>query len=87
LPKESSSGTLKIATLISLAQAEGQIDAEEAPDLLAALFINCWQGAAMGFKCDPSARATVYDSRWIAFSARSRLDAPKNPNRQNHLLI
>jgi TetR/AcrR family transcriptional repressor of nem operon len=35
----------KVAALISLAQAEGRIDAEENPDLLAALFINCWQGA------------------------------------------
>ncbi len=46
----------KVAALISLAQAEGQIDAEEAPDLLAALFINCWQGATIRSKCDPSAQ-------------------------------
>jgi TetR/AcrR family transcriptional repressor of nem operon len=45
----------KVAALISLAQAEGQINAEEDPDLLAALFINCWQGAMIRSKCDPSA--------------------------------
>jgi TetR/AcrR family transcriptional repressor of nem operon len=45
----------KVAALISLAQAEGQINAEEDPDLLAALFINCWQGATIRTKCDPSA--------------------------------
>ena len=37
-----------------LAQAEGRIDAEENPDLLAALFINCWQGAMIRSKCDPA---------------------------------
>jgi TetR/AcrR family transcriptional repressor of nem operon len=45
----------KVAALISLAQAEGRIDAEENPDLLAALFINCWQGAMIRSKCDPAA--------------------------------
>ena len=45
----------KVAALISLAQAEGQINAKEDPDLLAALFINCWQGAMIRTKCDPSA--------------------------------
>ena len=45
----------KVAALISLAQAEGQIAAEEDPDLLASLFINCWQGAMIRTKCDPSA--------------------------------
>jgi TetR/AcrR family transcriptional repressor of nem operon len=45
----------KVAALISLAQAEGQINAEEDPDLLAALFVNCWQGAMIRTKCDPSA--------------------------------
>jgi len=45
----------KVAALISLAQAEGQIAAEEDPDLLASLFINCWQGAMVRTKCDPSA--------------------------------
>lgn len=44
----------KIAALISLAQAEGQIHAEADPDLLAALFINCWQGATIRTKCDPA---------------------------------
>ena len=48
--------TNKVAALISLAQAEGQIDAKEAPDLLAALFIDCWQGAMIRTKCDPSAQ-------------------------------
>jgi TetR/AcrR family transcriptional repressor of nem operon len=47
----------KVAALISLAQAEGQINAEEDPDLLAALFINCWQGAMIRTKCDPSAQS------------------------------
>jgi len=46
----------KVSALISLAQAEGQIAAEEDPDLLASLFINCWQGAMIRTKCDPSAR-------------------------------
>jgi TetR/AcrR family transcriptional repressor of nem operon len=45
----------KVAALISLAQAEGQIGAEDDPDLLASLFINCWQGAMIRTKCDPSA--------------------------------
>ena len=47
----------KVAALISLAQAEGRIDAEENPDLLAALFINCWQGAMIRSKCDPAAQS------------------------------
>ncbi len=46
----------KVAALLSLAQAEGRIDAEENPDLLAALFINCWQGAMIRSKCDPAAQ-------------------------------
>jgi TetR/AcrR family transcriptional regulator, transcriptional repressor for nem operon len=46
---------IKVAALISLAQAEGQINAEDDPDLLAAMFINCWQGAMIRSKCDPSA--------------------------------
>ena len=46
----------KVAALISLAQAEGQIAAEEDPDLLASLFINCWQGAMIRSKCDPCAQ-------------------------------
>src|SRR5690349_6966451 len=37
----------KVAALISLAQVQGQIDAEEPPDLRAALLINCWQGAVI----------------------------------------
>jgi len=45
----------KLAALISLAQAAGQIAAEEDPDLLASLFINCWQGAVIRIKCDPAA--------------------------------
>jgi TetR/AcrR family transcriptional repressor of nem operon len=46
----------KVADLISLAQAEGQINAEEDPDLLALLFIDCWQGAMIRTKCDPLAQ-------------------------------
>ncbi len=46
----------KVAVVISLAQAEGRIGAEENPDLLAALFINCWQGAMIRSKCDPAAQ-------------------------------
>jgi TetR/AcrR family transcriptional repressor of nem operon len=46
----------KVAALISVAQAEGRIDGEENPDLLAALFINCWQGAMIRSKCDPAAQ-------------------------------
>jgi TetR/AcrR family transcriptional repressor of nem operon len=45
-----------VAALISLAQAEGQIDAAENPNLLAALFVNCWQGAMIRAKCDPAAQ-------------------------------
>ena len=45
----------KVAALISLAQEEGELAAEEDPDLLASLFINCWQGAMIRTKCDPSA--------------------------------
>jgi len=47
---------INVAALISLAQAEGQIAAEEDPDQLASLFINCWQGATIRAKCDPSAQ-------------------------------
>ena len=46
----------KVAAVISLAQAEERIDAAETPDLLAALFINCWQGAMILSKCDPAAQ-------------------------------
>ena len=46
----------KVAALVSLAQARGQVDAGENPDLPAALLINCWQGAMIRDKCDPSAR-------------------------------
>ena len=53
----------KVAALISLAQAEGRIDAEENPDLLAALFINCWQGAMIRSKCDTAAQC---DCLWFA---------------------
>jgi TetR/AcrR family transcriptional repressor of nem operon len=53
----------KVAVLISLAQAEGQIDAAENPNLLAALFINCWQGAMIRRKCDPAAQC---DCLWFA---------------------
>ena len=45
----------QVAALISLAQAEGQINPEVDADLLAALFINCWQGAMVRAKCDPAA--------------------------------
>jgi TetR/AcrR family transcriptional repressor of nem operon len=47
----------KVAALISLAQEEGELAAEEDPDLLASLFINCWQGAMIRTKCDPSAQS------------------------------
>jgi TetR/AcrR family transcriptional regulator, transcriptional repressor for nem operon len=46
----------RVAALISLAQVRGQIDAEENSELLASLLINCWQGAMIRDKCDPSAR-------------------------------
>ena len=45
-----------VAGLILLSQAEGQIDAKDKSDLLAAILINCWQGAAIRHKCDESAR-------------------------------
>ena len=45
----------QVAALISRVQAEGQINGKESPDLLAALFINCWQGATIRAKCDPAA--------------------------------
>ena len=47
----------KVAALISLAQEAGELAAEEDPDLLASLFINCWQGAMIRTKCDPSAQS------------------------------
>ena len=47
----------KVAALISLAQEEGELAAEEDPDLVASLFINCWQGAMIRTKCDPSAQS------------------------------
>ena len=43
------------AALISLARAQRQINAAEDPDLLASLFVNCWQGAVIRAKCDPDA--------------------------------
>ena len=45
----------KVAALISRAQEDGEINADENPHLLAALYINCWQGAMIRTKCDPSA--------------------------------
>jgi hypothetical protein len=42
--------------LISLAQVQGQMGAEENPDLLAGILINCWRGAMIRDKCDPAAR-------------------------------
>jgi TetR/AcrR family transcriptional repressor of nem operon len=45
-----------VAALISLAQGQQEIDDKENPDLLAALLINCWQGAMIRAKCDPAAR-------------------------------
>jgi TetR/AcrR family transcriptional regulator, transcriptional repressor for nem operon len=46
----------EVAALISRAQEEGEINADEDPNLLAALYINCWQGAMIRAKCDPSAQ-------------------------------
>ena len=45
-----------VAGLILLGQAEGQIDAKDNSNLLAASLINCWQGAAIRHKCDQFAR-------------------------------
>jgi TetR/AcrR family transcriptional repressor of nem operon len=45
-----------VAALISRAQEDGEINADEDPNLLAALYINCWQGAMIRTKCDPSAQ-------------------------------
>ena len=45
-----------VVALISLAQEEAQLSAETDPDLLASLFINCWQGAIIRTECDPSAQ-------------------------------
>jgi TetR/AcrR family transcriptional repressor of nem operon len=45
-----------VAALISRAQADGEINADEDPNLLAALYINCWQGAMIRTKCDPFAQ-------------------------------
>ncbi len=45
-----------VAGLILLGQAEGQIDAKDNSNLLAAILINCWQGAAIRHKCDQFAR-------------------------------
>src|SRR5271154_3890437 len=46
----------KVAALISRAQEDGEINTDEDPDLLAALYINCWQGPMCRLKCDPSAQ-------------------------------
>lgn len=46
----------KVAALISRAQNNGEIKTDEDPHLLAALYINCWQGAMIRTKCDPSAQ-------------------------------
>jgi TetR/AcrR family transcriptional repressor of nem operon len=46
----------KVAALISGDQEDGEINADEDPHLLAALYINCWQGATIRTKCDPSAQ-------------------------------
>ncbi len=45
-----------VAALISRAQEDGEINADEDPNLLAALYINCWQGAMVRTKCDLSAQ-------------------------------
>ena len=65
----------KVAALISLAQDEGQINAGDNPNLLAALFINCWQGAMIRSKCDPSAPCDCLRfalDRVLGASARKR---------------
>jgi TetR/AcrR family transcriptional repressor of nem operon len=65
----------KVAALISLAQDEGQINAGDDPNLLAALFINCWQGAMIRSKCDPSAPCDCLRfalDRVLGASARKR---------------
>jgi hypothetical protein len=67
----------KVAALISLAQAEGQIAAEEDPDLLASLIINCWQGAMIRAKCDPSGQSDCLRfalDRFLAAPGSRRLD-------------
>ena len=65
----------KVAALISQAQAEGQIDAAENPDLLAGLFINCWQGAMIRSKCDPAAKCDSLRFVLDRFLGASRPDA------------
>jgi TetR/AcrR family transcriptional regulator, transcriptional repressor for nem operon len=45
----------RVSALIVLAREDGQITFEEDPDLLASLFIDCWQGAVIRTKCDPDA--------------------------------
>ena len=64
----------KVAVLISLAQAEGQIDTAENPNLLAALFINCWQGAMIRSKCDPAAQCDCLRFELDPVLGASRLD-------------
>ena len=44
----------KVSDLISRAQEDGEINVDEDPNLLAALYINCWQGAMIRSKCDSS---------------------------------
>jgi hypothetical protein len=62
----------EVSALISLAKADGQIGTQEDPDLLAALFINCWQGAIIRNKCDP---AVPFDS--LRFALDRVLGAPR----------
>ena len=45
----------KVSALISRAQEDGEINVDEDPNLLAALYINCWQGAMIRSKCDSTA--------------------------------
>src|SRR5258708_13249038 len=62
----------KVAALISLAKEEGQLAAEEDPDLLTSLFINCLQGAMIRTKCDPSSQCD-----WLRFALDRFLGQPE----------
>ena len=73
----------KVAALISLVQAEGRIDAEENPDLLAALFVNCWQGAMIRSKCDPAAQCDCLRFALDRVLGASQPDAQKGANLQD----
>jgi TetR/AcrR family transcriptional repressor of nem operon len=70
-----------VAGLILLSQADGQIDAKDNSDLLAAILINCWQGAAIRHKCDQSARHDCLRFALDRFLERPEAEKSKSTKR------